>query len=221
MIRALPGDSFDDLAAGLFDTSIPDDNSGSSPDMLPASSMELVFRLWAFDAARDPGKASRLLYERTGVKVSPATLRRWSVELDWPDKARNIHQTYEQYMADTVLSHLSFGSVKAVAYLVSVLDDEDASATAKVKAAGMVLNMAGYVAMPPGASSVSVNVHASRDAWRDVSDEELEAMAREYQSSVPVSPPIDVDSRDIALSQPHNTGTTTPLTVRPSPRQGK
>lgn len=195
------GDTFSNLAAGVLDDSTFETDSGiDNGQEYPDASMEYAFRLWCFDASRNPRRVVELLKQRRGITVPVSTVLRWSVENSWVENSVILHQTFKQAASDTIQAGIDFGAVHAVTTLREILSEPDASATARVKAATVLLALAGYVAQPPGASAISVNVHAGRGDWSDMSDEDLAEIAEEYGRSNAVSPPIDITPEESYLS---------------------
>lgn len=201
-VPAIPDmiDVFEDLASGVLDTgALGNDTDTSAYDDVPESSRNIAFRVWAFEAGRDPAKVASILAERTGVEIPVAVLRGWVRQGKWTEKSNQLHQTFKQHASETIDAHVTYGSVQAIRYLVDMLDDEKSSATAKVKSASILLGIAGYVVMPPGASAINIINHPTGD-WANATDDELEELASSYQSGQAIPPPIDITLDEAQLS---------------------
>lgn len=188
-------DTLEDLAAGILDTTVDVDHTPSADEL-----KLLAFRLWCFDAARDPATVSRLIEERTGVTVEPRTIRKWSSGERWAVAAVDFGQMFSETSRSTVDATLMQGVVKAVRWMVDSLTDDSVPAAVKLRSAVAILDRGGYA---PVYKSLGITVHGRQQsgAFVDVSDDELEAAISSYtRDGRGVAPDPDVTSIEVRTS---------------------
>lgn len=189
------------LADGVLDSSLLAPDDGQVLKDVSADTLDTLFRLWAFDAARDPAEVVRIVRDRSGLELSAAWVRGLAKTHFWAERSHTVHQTLKSTSQAVVDAQFTIGSIEAVKCLRAVLVDDGASATAKVKAATSLLAFAGYIPAGAGVTGISIGVHADRGEYAGVSDEDLARMVRGYSDDdEAIAPAIEVDGIEVALS---------------------
>jgi hypothetical protein len=208
-------DLFDQLASGVLDDGAIDLVSPSDDPMLtdgaalgssdnfPEAVRLYALRLWTFDAGRNPRKVSDLLKERAEIDVSPAIIRRWVLRDNWAEAAGRLHQSFSDASAGATRHGLSSLMPVAVDALRDILADPEASATARVRAAALVLGIGGYVPAMTG-HTVNLAVNVGRDRLADMSDEELAAAAAAYRPDTDHAPAPEITEAEYRLARRHD-----------------
>jgi hypothetical protein len=189
------------LASGVLDDA--DIDLFASPDALPEVSGEdwettranqypeavrlYALRLWTFDAGRNPRRVAELMQERAGLTIPASTIRRWSLQDGWAERAGELHQAFSDISSSTTRHMLSALMPDAVHGLRRVLTSPTSPETAVVRAASLVLGIGGYVPAMQG-HIVNLAVNVGRDRLGEKTDEELRELASAYQPDPDHSP---------------------------------
>jgi hypothetical protein len=132
----------------------------------------IAFSIWAYDAGQDVGKVQSMLQERTGMLVPLEQIREWRSVGRWSEIFASVHQTLEGPTLAASKSMLTRATIKAVATIVSIMDNESNNANTRLRAAMTVLDRGGFPVLLRG-ESVADALSAS-SAYSDVTDDELE-----------------------------------------------